>query len=489
MRIHDNHFLGTGVGGTGQGVHISGTAGTASNNVIFDNEFADTAGTAILIQNGTILNTVITGNIIHGATGWGIDIGSDSVDAFIRGNELGGNSSGDIQDGGTTSIIKNNYDVTNDWYDHTNTGATHNITNTGGRQLRELDEQIGYQDGAIWIDTVNGASGTTLGENGTVNNPVDNITDAIALAVAIGISRMRVASGSSVTLLAALDGYEIYNSNWTLALGGQSISNSCIIGASVTGIATGASRPKFNGCQIGAVTLPPSLISKCGIGDNSGTFTVGSAGEYVFDECYSLVPGSGTPTFTMTGTGSATGINNRGWKGGASYTLDADITLSHEVVVGGGTTVVTGGANVEIRGITRSVTLTLSNAGTVQFDGITGPIAISGTATSTVNLYGVSSSLADTSSGTTVTDGTTSRPNINSEVLDVMSVDTFTEPSSVPAATASLSTMVHWNYTLARNKITQSETTQTLRNDADGADIGTSTVSDDGSTATRGEYT
>jgi hypothetical protein len=77
---------------------------------------------------------------------------------------------------------------------------------------------------------------------------------------------------------------------------------------------------------------------------------------------------------------------------------------------------------------------------------------------------------------------------INAQVLDVMNTDTFAEPSSVPAATASLVDKIAWICALARNKITQTATTQTLRNDADDGNIGTSTVSDDGTTATRGEF-
>jgi hypothetical protein len=37
-------------------------------------------------------------------------------------------------------------------------------------------------------------------------------------------------------------------------------------------------------------------------------------------------------------------------------------------------------------------------------------------------------------------------------------------------------------------KITQNATTQTLRNDADSAAIGSSSVTDDGTTFTRGEF-
>ena len=72
---------------------------------------------------------------------------------------------------------------------------------------------------------------------------------------------------------------------------------------------------------------------------------------------------------------------------------------------------------------------------------------------------------------------------------DALATDTYAEPSSVIAATSSLKDKICWLFALARNKITQTSTTQTLRNDADSADIATATVSDDGTTATRGEWT
>lgn len=77
---------------------------------------------------------------------------------------------------------------------------------------------------------------------------------------------------------------------------------------------------------------------------------------------------------------------------------------------------------------------------------------------------------------------------VNTEVLDVVTVDTFAEVAAVPAATSTLKDKINWLFALARNKITQTTTTQALRNDADAANIATSTVSDDNTTATRGEF-
>lgn len=62
------------------------------------------------------------------------------------------------------------------------------------------------------------------------------------------------------------------------------------------------------------------------------------------------------------------------------------------------------------------------------------------------------------------------------------------EPGGVPALTANLKTALSWLLALARNKITQTSTTSALRNDADNATIASSTVSDDGTTFIRGEW-
>ena len=77
---------------------------------------------------------------------------------------------------------------------------------------------------------------------------------------------------------------------------------------------------------------------------------------------------------------------------------------------------------------------------------------------------------------------------VNTEVLDVFTVDTFAEPTAVPAATATLKDKIGWQASLARNKLTQSTTTATLRNDADAASIATAAVTDDGTTFTRAEW-
>lgn len=64
----------------------------------------------------------------------------------------------------------------------------------------------------------------------------------------------------------------------------------------------------------------------------------------------------------------------------------------------------------------------------------------------------------------------------------------MTELTSVPSITGTLEDALKWVFTLGRNKITQTSTTTLVRNSADNATTGTSTVSDDSVTFTRGKF-
>lgn len=60
--------------------------------------------------------------------------------------------------------------------------------------------------------------------------------------------------------------------------------------------------------------------------------------------------------------------------------------------------------------------------------------------------------------------------------------------ASVPAITASAKDALNWLFALARNKLTQTATTQTLKKDDGTTTVGTAGVSDDGTTFTRNEW-
>jgi hypothetical protein len=299
-------------------------------------------------------------------------------------------------------------------------------------QYGVVQSATGYEGGAVWIDTVNGTAGSVPDVNGTADNPVDNMADALVIAAAKSLARFHAAPGSAITLPSAFVSKQFEGCGWTLDLNGQDISYSrfaCAV--MVTGAATAPTgAPQFDSCDLGAVTLPPCHLHLCGI---SASLAGAAAGEYAITHCYSLVPGSGTPTFNFSGLGSATGINVRNWSGGSSWTLDSNCTLSLEVLNGGGQTFTTGGANIELRGRFRASTFTLSGAGAIQQVGTCGPITISGNATSTVRLYGVRGNLTNTSTGTTLVDQC-----VTEQKLSLLS--TSTEVGAVKTVVDSLNT-------------------------------------------------
>jgi len=145
------------------------------------------------------------------------------------------------------------------------TGLTHNIPDSLGRRVRNLQEFGTYDDNRVWIDTINGTAGATDYESGTILNKVDNVADSNTLGANLGLEGRGIAPGSSITFITSQDGQDWKGNIWTLALGGQSISDTHIFGADVSGICTGVNPPEFQACTINNVTMPPCSFKNSGI--------------------------------------------------------------------------------------------------------------------------------------------------------------------------------------------------------------------------------
>jgi hypothetical protein len=123
------------------------------------------------------------------------------------------------------------------------------------------------------------------------------------------------------------------------------------------------------------------------------------------------------------------------------------------------------------------------NAGTVTFP-------TTATLASTTNITaGTITTVTNLTNAPTAGDLTaTMKTSVNAEVLDVLNVDTFAEPGQeAPGATVSLAKKIGYLYKFLRNKLTQTATElKVFADDATTVDQ-KSTVSDDGTTYTRGE--
>lgn len=74
-------------------------------------------------------------------------------------------------------------------------------------------------------------------------------------------------------------------------------------------------------------------------------------------------------------------------------------------------------------------------------------------------------------------------------VYDALIAGTTTEPTAVPSATASFISKLDWLFFLGRNKLEQTASKTTVYDDAGTSAVAESTIADNGTTLTRGEFT
>ncbi len=227
-----------------------------------------------------------------------------------------------LTDTGTSGVLlaatATSAQLVDDVWDEALTGASHNVATSSGRRLRQIQESGSvYSEGAVWIDTVNGTAGTVSYENGTTDNPVDNIADANTIAAAVGLSRFRVAPGSSITFAADQTDKEFLGHDWTLNLGSRNVSGSFIEGATLAAstMTAASGGTVFYQCVFdNNVTLAPCIIRESYFGNV--TITAGSAGSFYSNLCMSRVAGSGTPTFDFGAALNASNLSMRHYSGG-----------------------------------------------------------------------------------------------------------------------------------------------------------------------------
>jgi len=179
-----------------------------------------------------------------------------------------------------------------------------------------VSQTVGYSDGAIWVDTNASNTNTEIYVDGTADNPVSTWAAALTLSSSLGIIRFHIINGSAITLTGNSDNYTLIGNNWTLAIGGQSVAGTYIQGAStVSGTGTG-SGVIFSDCKLAngiGLTIADCFAFRCGI---SGDITFTAAGTYYFDQCYSGIAGTGTPSIDFGAAVANTNVNFRHYSGG-----------------------------------------------------------------------------------------------------------------------------------------------------------------------------
>jgi hypothetical protein len=180
-----------------------------------------------------------------------------------------------------------------------------------------LGQSVGYENGAIWIDTLLGTAGTVPFLNGTADNPISTWADFVTLSTSVGMIRAHIANGSSIALSGDSTNYVLEGdgiAGWSLDLNGQVIDGISVRGAIVTGTATnGGTTPAFIDCRITTATLPPCSLDTCEL---IGPITAQSAGNFYLNRCSSGVAGPTVPLFDFNAALNASQLNFRAYSGG-----------------------------------------------------------------------------------------------------------------------------------------------------------------------------
>lgn len=82
-----------------------------------------------------------------------------------------------------------------------------------------------------------------------------------------------------------------------------------------------------------------------------------------------------------------------------------------------------------------------------------------------------------------------SAADVKTQVVQALTSDALNEPISLPSVNAPLSEKLAYMFAVASNKITQTDSLQTIRNRADTGNISTAAITSDGTTTTKGAQT
>lgn len=177
---------------------------------------------------------------------------------------------------------------------------------------------------------------------------------------------------------------------------------------------------------------------------------------------------------------------------GAQHTFDLSIA-NQTVIASAGTVTLTGGQLVTVGTISAAaVGAGLLSAGAFG----AGFISAGGVAAAALSAGGFAAGFLSAGG---VAAGAISAGGIATDAIDAdaLAADAVTEiwgkaavePTAVPAVTVSMLSTISWLLALSRNKISQTSTEQTLFADTTTNTIAISSVSDDGTTFTRAEFT
>lgn len=186
-----------------------------------------------------------------------------------------------------------------------------------------MGEAVALQvyEGALYVDVDNGVSGTTLGVNGTPDNPVDGAADLAALLASTGLRRVVVRSASlALALTEDFDSIEFAGTGGiaSVDLGSANDYTGCRF-ENLTMIdpdLSGSSTNEYVGCVIQTAVALRGRFERCSF---AGTNTFEGGVEHVLVDCFSGAGAAFAPTLQPTAPSADTRFILRGWSGEVTF--------------------------------------------------------------------------------------------------------------------------------------------------------------------------
>lgn len=381
----------------------------------------------------------------------------------------------------------------------------------------------GYLNNRVYLDSINGVAGTTNFFHGINTRPSNSLADARTIANNQNLRTFDSIPGSSFTLNQSFNDWQFNSLNTVFTLNSKAIDRSGWEQNVITGIA-GRDTPgtgSFIQCVISVASLYQSTFVDTGI---LGVLTLLERAAYQFVTCFGFDEADGALKGIINVNGNnatKTTVIMMGFTG--SIEIQNATAIDVIEISGSGRVVINAnnnsGTTIRISGsmkITNNSSIVIDDTANYESTNIVSdgnPIDTTSGVIDRVTLVDITtvnsdlpavdvkidSILEDTNElqqdwkdggrNDNNLDARATPAQVNSEMLDVLNVDIFAESSSAAPATTTIVNKLTALYDLAMNEINQTATTQTLRNRADTITISSSTVSDDGTTFTRGSHT
>ena len=229
--------------------------------------------------------------------------------------------------------------------------------------LTGLQERQDY-GGYVLLDAVNGTAATVQAHPwGTSDSPVDNFADAAAIAAAVGIDTIRVATvpGTPVDLDVDVGGLRIESLTGGAEINlaaGNDVSGTVFTNCRMYGAASASSDFYVNRCVLfGGMTGLRGIAWECSAHENAANYTLEYAADFDLHSLDSGVPGTSYPILAKASGAGAVDVQVRGLRGGLGVAgVQTGDSVSVDVISGNLTieASVTGGT-FKVRGVGEAI--------------------------------------------------------------------------------------------------------------------------------------